>query len=86
MTDPNAETNPLGLFGRYLSLWVGLAIAGGVGLGAAAPGLFRALAAVQLAEVNLIVAIFIWVMIYPMMLQVEPGCLKEVGRRRGGWR
>ncbi|MBL8615096.1 MAG: ACR3 family arsenite efflux transporter [Deltaproteobacteria bacterium] len=74
----------MGLFGRYLSLWVGLAIAGGVGLGAAAPGLFRALAAVQLAEVNLIVAIFIWVMIYPMMVQIELGSLRAVGARPAG--
>ncbi|MEY3210025.1 MAG: hypothetical protein RIT28_506, partial [Pseudomonadota bacterium] len=37
MSDPNAEPNPLGLFGRYLSLWVGLSIVGGVALGALFP-------------------------------------------------
>ncbi|MFM2243956.1 MAG: hypothetical protein RL071_30 [Pseudomonadota bacterium] len=83
MSAPAAEA-PLGLFGRYLSLWVALAIAGGVALGAAAPGLFRALAAVQVAEVNLIVAIFIWVMIYPMMVQIELGSLRAVRARPAG--
>jgi ACR3 family arsenite transporter len=78
------QASPLGLFGRYLSLWVALAIAAGVGLGAAAPGLFRALAAVQVAEVNLVVAVFIWVMIYPMMVQVELGSLRRVGERPAG--
>lgn len=78
------ETNPLGLFGRYLSLWVALSIGGGVALGAFAPGLFQAIAGLEVARVNLVVAVFIWVMIYPMMVQVDLGCLRDVGRRPGG--
>ncbi|MCK6522834.1 ACR3 family arsenite efflux transporter [Myxococcota bacterium] len=84
MADPNAQTNPLGLFGRYLSLWVGLSIVGGVALGALFPGAFALVAQAELARVNIVVAIFIWVMIFPMMVQVDLGCLKDVRRRPGG--
>ncbi len=80
----DSEANPLGLFGRYLSLWVALSIAGGVALGALFPGVFQALAALEIARVNLVVAVFIWVMIYPMMVQVDLGCLRDVGKRPGG--
>ena len=74
----------MGLFERYLSLWVSLAIAAGVGLGLVAPGLFQAVAALEWARVNLVVAVLIWLMVYPMMLKVDPGCLKDVGRRPAG--
>jgi ACR3 family arsenite transporter len=67
-----------------LSLWVALSIAGGVALGALFPGVFQALAALEIARVNLVVAVFIWVMIYPMMVQVDLGCLRDVGKRPGG--
>lgn len=74
----------MGLFERYLSLWVALAIGAGVGLGLVAPGLFAAVAAIEVAGVNLVVAVLIWLMIYPMMLKVEPSCLADVGRRPRG--
>jgi arsenite transporter len=76
--------DPLGLFGRMLSLWVALCIGGGVALGALVPQAFEAVAALELAGINLVVAGFIWVMIFPMMVQVDLGCLREVGRRPGG--
>ncbi len=60
-----------------------LCIAAGVGLGLAMPGLFCAVAAIEVAHVNLAVATFIWVMIYPMMTQVDWSAVKDVGRRRG---
>ena len=82
MTD--TESNPLGLFGRYLSLWVALCIAAGVGLGALFPSAFEAIAGLEFASVNLVVALFIWVMIFPMMVQVDLGCLRDVGKRPGG--
>jgi ACR3 family arsenite transporter len=74
----------MGVFEKFLSVWVALAIAVGVGLGLAAPGLFEAVAALQWARVNLVVAVLIWLMIYPMMLKVEPRCLKEVGKKPKG--
>lgn len=74
----------MGLFERYLSLWVALAILTGVALGLAIPALFATVAAIEVAGVNLIVAALIWLMIYPMMLKVDPGCLRDVGRRPRG--
>jgi ACR3 family arsenite transporter len=74
----------MGVFERFLSIWVALAILAGVGLGLVAPGLFEVVAAVEWAGVNLVVAVLIWLMIYPMMLKVEPNCLKDVGRKPKG--
>jgi arsenite transporter len=74
----------MGIFERFLSLWVTLAIAVGVGLGLAIPGAFEVVSRLELARVNLVVAVLIWLMIYPMMLKVEPSCLKDVGRKPKG--
>lgn len=74
----------MGIFERFLSLWVALAIAAGVLLGLAAPQVFQAVAGLEYARVNLVVAVLIWWMVFPMMLKVEPGCLADVGRRPKG--
>lgn len=74
----------MGNFERYLSIWVGAAILAGVGLGSIAPGVFSAVAGLEVARVNLVVAALIWLMIYPMMLKVEPSCLRDVGRKPKG--
>jgi len=79
-----SEPSPLGVFGRYLSLWVGLCILAGVGLGYAFPSLFRLVAGLEYANVNFVVAVLIWVMIYPMMTQVDFCSLKDLGRRPRG--
>ena len=79
------ETNsPLGFFERYLSLWVTLCIIAGVGLGVAVPSVFQAIASFEYASVNLVVAVFIWVMIYPMMINVDFASIKNVGRKPKG--
>lgn len=74
----------MGSFERYLSVWVGLAIAAGVGLGLVAPAAAELVAGLELAGVNVVVAVLIWLMIFPMMLKVDPGCIGEVGRRPKG--
>ena len=74
----------MGAFERFLSLWIGLAIVVGTALGAAAPGLFDALAAIEMAGVNLLVAVLIWVMIYPMMVNVDFTSLRHIGDRPKG--
>ena len=74
----------MGIFERYLSLWVGLCILAGVALGNVVPGLFQAVAGLEVAHVNLVVAVLIWVMIYPMMVQVDFGAIKDVGKSPKG--
>lgn len=74
----------MGLFERWLSLWVALGIGVGVGLGLLAPGAFQAVAALEIAHVNLVVAALIWMMIYPMMIQVDWSAVRHVGRRPAG--
>jgi ACR3 family arsenite transporter len=78
------RASPMGLFERYLSLWVALCIAGGLGLGVVLPGLFGAIAGIEYASVNLVVAVLIWVMIYPMMVNVDFASLKDVGKKPKG--
>ncbi|MDP2867986.1 ACR3 family arsenite efflux transporter [Methyloversatilis sp.] len=74
----------MGLFERWLSVWVASCIAAGVGLGLLAPGAFEAIAALEFAHVNLVVAVLIWVMIYPMMIQIDFAAVRDVGRRPQG--
>ena len=74
----------MGLFERYLSVWVGLCILAGVILGNLFPPLFQAIAALEIAHVNLVVAVLIWVMIYPMMVQVDFAAIGEIGNKPRG--
>ena len=74
----------MGLFERYLSVWVAACIAVGVLLGYVAPGIFEVVAGLEIAHVNLVVAVFIWVMIYPMMVQVDFTAMRDVGARPKG--
>lgn len=74
----------MGIFERYLSVWVGLCIIAGLILGNLVPGLFQALAAMEIAHVNIPVAIFIWVMIYPMMVQVDFSSIRDIGKKPKG--
>ncbi|MEO0995923.1 MAG: ACR3 family arsenite efflux transporter [Pseudomonadota bacterium] len=74
----------LGRFERFLSVWVGLGIVAGLVLGTLWPGLFEAAAALEIANVNLAVAVLIWVMIYPMMVNVDFASLGDVGRQPRG--
>jgi ACR3 family arsenite transporter len=78
------QASALGLFERWLSLWVALAIVAGLLLGNAAPELFRTLASLEYASVNLPVAVLIWAMIYPMMVAVDFGSLRDIGQRPKG--
>ena len=66
------------LFERYLTFWVGLCIVAGVGLGHVFPGPFHAIGGMELAKVNLPVAVLIWLMIIPMLLKIDFGALHQV--------
>jgi len=74
----------MGLFERYLSVWVGLAIVAGVSLGSLSPAFFALFAGLEIAHVNLPVAVLIWVMIYPMTIQIDFSSIKDVGKKPKG--
>ena len=74
----------MSLFERYLSLWVLLCIIAGITLANLMPGVFGLLASLEYASVNLVVAVLIWAMVYPMMVAVDLGALKGVGKRPKG--
>ncbi|GLP95036.1 ACR3 family arsenite efflux transporter [Paraferrimonas sedimenticola] len=74
----------MGLFERYLSVWVGAAILVGIILGNLTPSAFAAIADFEWAHVNFVVAALIWVMIFPMMVQVDFSAIKDVGRKPKG--
>jgi ACR3 family arsenite transporter len=74
----------MGLFERYLSLWVALSIAAGVILGNYFPAVFAQIAALEFAHVNIVVAVLIWVMIYPMMVQIDFSAIKNIGQHPQG--
>jgi ACR3 family arsenite transporter len=73
----------MSLFERYLTLWVALCIAAGVALGHWFPGLFHAIGAAEIAQVNLPVAVLIWLMIIPMLIKVDFAAMARV---REHWR
>jgi ACR3 family arsenite transporter len=70
-------------FERYLTVWVFLCILVGVSLGYALPGVFHAIAALEVAKVNLPVAVLIWLMIIPMLIKIDFAALGQVSRH---WR
>ena len=74
----------MGVFERYLSVWVALSIVGGIVLGKLLPGVFGTLAGLEYANVNLPVAILIWAMVWPMMIGVDFASLKRVGDKPKG--
>ena len=71
------------IFERYLTLWVALCMAAGIALGAMTPAAFSQLAAAEVANVNLPVAVLIWLMIIPMLLKIDFAAMGEVRRH---WR
>jgi ACR3 family arsenite transporter len=74
----------VGLFERFLTVWVGLGIASGVLLGLLVPGVFQAIAQIEFAHVNLVVAVLIWIMIYPMMIQIDWSAVKDIHKKPQG--
>ena len=73
----------MGMFERYLTLWVALCIIVGIALGQTVPGVFQALGAATVAQVNLPVAVLVWLMIIPMLLKID---LAALGQVKEHWR
>ena len=80
--EPNS--GGIGFFEKWLSVWVALCIIAGIGLGNVTPGLFQGLAGIEYASVNLVVAVLIWAMVYPMMVNVDFASLRHIGDRPKG--
>jgi ACR3 family arsenite transporter len=74
----------MGLFERYLSVWVGLAIIVGIIAGSVVPDFFALIAGLEYAHVNIVIAVLIWLMIYPMMVQIDFSSIKDVGKKPKG--
>jgi arsenite transporter len=74
----------IGFFEKYLTLWVAICIAVGIGVGNLIGDGIQVLADMEIYKVNIPVAILIWLMIYPMMLQVDFSSLKSIGKRPKG--
>ncbi|MBX3575301.1 MAG: ACR3 family arsenite efflux transporter [Mesorhizobium sp.] len=74
----------IGFFEKWLSVWVALCIAAGIALGTLLPGLFGFLARLEYASVNLVVAVLIWAMVFPMMVNVDFASLRHIGDRPKG--
>jgi ACR3 family arsenite transporter len=73
----------MGIFERFLTLWVGLCIVVGIGLGQAVPGVFHALGTATIAQINLPVAVLVWLMVIPMLLKID---LAALGQVKSHWR
>ncbi|MDH5611300.1 MAG: ACR3 family arsenite efflux transporter [Gammaproteobacteria bacterium] len=73
----------MSLFERYLTLWVALCIIAGITLGDLLPNLFQLIGRIEIAHINLPVAVLVWLMIIPMLLKIDLKALKGVGQH---WR
>ncbi|MBA2434834.1 MAG: ACR3 family arsenite efflux transporter [Chthoniobacterales bacterium] len=86
-TRPAAEPRRLDFFERYLTVWVFVCMVVGVGVGKLFPGFTRALGRLEFgtdSHVNIPIAVLIWLMIYPMMLKIDFGGIKDVFARPKG--
>jgi arsenite transporter len=83
----SAPPKRLNLFERYLTLWVGLCMLAGIALGKFLPGLIAALRGMEFGtgtQINLPIAVLIWLMIVPMMMKVDFASIRNVGRKPKG--
>ena len=74
----------MGVFERLLTVWVALAMVAGIAFGVMAPGLVQMVAGAEVASINLVVAVLIWAMVYPMMVNVDFGAVAGVARQPKG--
>ncbi|MGM0432795.1 MAG: arsenic resistance protein, partial [Spirochaetota bacterium] len=84
MNDKQNASAGIGIFEKYLTVWVLLCMAVGVLIGVYLPGIPDFLSRFEYAQVSIPVAILIWLMIYPMMLKVDFHSIKKVGENSRG--
>jgi len=83
-SNSQSDSKSMGLFARYLTLWVFVSIVAGIASGSFFPSLFHALGGMEMAHINLPVAVLIWAMILPMLLKIDYSALHEVWDHRRG--
>ena len=81
---PDKPQKSIGFFEKYLTVWVALGILAGILIGHLAGDRIEVISGMEIARVNIPVAILIWLMIYPMMLQVDFGSIRKIGKRPTG--
>jgi len=81
--DTPARKPAMSVFERFLTFWVALCIIVGIALGQLLPGVFRVIGDATVSQVNLPVAVLVWLMIVPMLLKIDLAALREVGQH---WR
>jgi len=79
-----AQKKQIGFFEKYLTIWVALGILAGIGLGYIFGDSIEVISSIEFAKVNIPVAVLIWLMIYPMMLQIDFSSIKQVGKKPRG--
>jgi arsenite transporter len=82
ITDKQKKT--IGIFEKYLTIWVALGILVGIGIGYLVGDGIHVISSLEIARVNIPVAILIWLMIYPMMLQIDFTSIRQVGKKPRG--
>jgi ACR3 family arsenite transporter len=83
----STESKQMNIFERYLTVWVGICMVAGIGLGKAMPGLTGTMARMEFvggSQVNVPIAVLIWLMIFPMMLKIDFASILQVGKRPKG--
>ena len=81
---PDKPKKTIGFFEKYLTVWVGLGILAGIAIGHVAGDGIQVISSLEIAKVNIPVAVLIWLMIYPMMLQIDFTSIKQVGKKPRG--
>jgi len=81
---PDQPKKTIGLFEKYLTIWVALGILAGIVIGYFAGDRIEVISDMEIARVNIPVAVLIWLMIYPMMLQVDFSSIKKIGKKPKG--
>jgi arsenite transporter len=81
---PGKTKKNIGLFEKYLTIWVALGILVGIGLGHLIGDGMEVISSMEIAKVNIPVALLIWLMIYPMMLQVDFTSIRKIGKKPRG--
>jgi ACR3 family arsenite transporter len=84
LTIPDQPKKTIGFFEKYLTIWVALGILFGIGLGYLLGDSIEVVSSLEFARVNIPVAVLIWLMIYPMMLQIDFTSIRQVGKKPKG--